>query len=274
MNPLTTVIAAALVTSPVSWASASQPTEPVSQDAVTALDEEARRAYDERNYALAADAFSRAYDESGDPNYLFNAGRVYEESGDLDKAVEYYDRFLGEAEVDIEARKDALERVQVLRGVLEVRAKKEEASQPKDEDDAEVQPAAEAPVQDTAPPQESPQERAKRKRLLVAGAVVAGTGGAALIAGGVLGGLALQQSDVLSKDQVALEDRRRRIDATQTYSLSADILFAAGGALAITGVALIVASVVRGRKSRSSARLDVSPALSRSSASIQLGARF
>ncbi|MBV1858050.1 MAG: hypothetical protein KUG77_06530 [Nannocystaceae bacterium] len=279
MNPLSTVIAVALASSPVPGAAAVQLAPQVSPelDEVAALDEEARQAYAEREYALAADAFSRAYDASGDPNYLFNAGRVYEESGDLEHAVEYYDRFLSAGEVELEARKDALERLQVLRGVLDVQAKKkaaDSADETNKASDAEEDDLPE-PLADRFPsPEPSPAERAKRKRLTIAGAVLAGTGGAALIAGGVLGGLVLRQSDVLDKDEVALEDRRRRIDATETYSLTADILFVSGGVLAITGIALIVASAVRSRPSQSSARLQVTPGLSRSSASLQIGARF
>ncbi len=280
MNPLPTAIAVVLASSPVSSPATTVPAPQASPDSdeIAALDEEARLAYAERNYALAADAFSRAYAASGDPSYLFNAGRVYEESGDLEHAVEYYDRFLSSGEVEIEARKDALERVQVLRGVLEVQARRDAAdsagAQPEtsDAEEQEDPDRGDAPSSDPGP---SPEERAKRRRLKIAGAVLTGTGGAALVVGGVLGGLALRQSDVLDGDEIALEDRRRRIDATQTYSLTADILFATGGALAITGIALIVASAVRGRSSsRSSARLEVAPGLSRLGPSLQIGSRF
>ena len=113
------------------------------------LDALARDAYEARDYETAVQLFIRAHELSDDPNYLFNIGRVYEESGDLEQAVYYYNRFLEQGEVSLEARRGALERVEVLQGVLESRERDEEAEAGDAEkvppNDAELLPADSAP---------------------------------------------------------------------------------------------------------------------------------
>lgn len=271
MIPLlsTALIVLSTVHPPLALSYQDSPAATPGEESVEDLDREAREAYAARDYSRAAEAFSRAYDKTKDPNYLFNAGRVYEESGDLELSVEYYQRFLDSGEVDFEARKAALERVEVLQGVLRLR---EEKNAPEDPEPTPPPESLDPP--ETKAPAESPRQKEQRRKLLISGAVLTGVGAAALITGGVLGGLALRQSSTLESEEIALEDRRRRIDATETFSLTADILYGAGGAIAVTGVALIIASVKRRPANTTNARLRVAPAVGPTSASLQLSSRF
>ena len=69
--------------------------------------------------AVISAPFEEAYAIDRVPNYLFNIGRVYEEKGDIRSAVDYYQRFVKEPGVEIEARDLALQRLRVLKGVLQ-----------------------------------------------------------------------------------------------------------------------------------------------------------
>ncbi len=235
--------------------------------AVEELDNRAREAYDARDYEGAAKLFEQAYALSRDPSYLFNVGRVYEEGGNLEQALTFYETFIEQGEVSLEARKAALERVEVLSGVLETRRKKTEA-QPEAEDEPEEEAVPEPALED-------PADQLWRRRLRISGATLSGVGAVALVAGAVLGGLAQRQVSILEGDEIALEDRRRRIDATNTYAIAADGLFIGGGVVAATGIALLVTSFVgrKGNRGRQ-ARRSWTPMASRNAVTLRFDTRF
>jgi tetratricopeptide (TPR) repeat protein len=254
--------------------SAVEPTASEAAESTDDLDEAARAAYEARDYDTAIQLFERALEDTGDPNYLFNIGRVHEEAGRLELAVSFYERFLDQGEVALEARAATLERVKVLRGVIEERARAEKTDAPPEEDatpphDADLEPTSTASVDDIY-------EQKRRKRLMVAGSVLTGIGGAALVAGAVMAGLAQRQANILDNELVALEDRRRRIDAAETYAVAADGLFIAGGVVAATGLALVITAAVGKRRStRSTAyRWRLDPQASRRSIGLSIHGRF
>jgi len=218
--------------------------------------EVARDAFAAGEYDVAAEAFEQAFDATGDPSYLFNIGRVYEEKGDLDRAVEYYELFLDQGGVTIEARKAAIDRVDVLERILDRRAKPEDEATPLPPPMPPQQPD---PVVEMTPVrQPDPAKLERARRLRIAGIVVAATGGAALVGGATLGGLALRQDALLDDEEIALEDRRRRVDAVETYALTTDILLASGAAVSITGIALLAAGIVGKRREINRVSLDAS----------------
>ena len=234
--------------------SPAEPASPTESGAQTEdIDDAARAAYEARDYDTAIELFERALEDTGDPNYLFNIGRVHEEAGRLEPAVAFYERFLDQPGVALEARAATLERVKVLRGVLEERARAKQTDEPPEEEDttppkdADLEPTSTTNVDDI-------HDERRRKRLMIAGGVLTGLGGGALVAGAVLAGLAQRQANLLDSEAVALEDRRRRIDAADTYAIAADGLFIAGGVVAATGLALVItAAVGKRRATRSSA---------------------
>ena len=78
------------------------------------LSEQAIEKFQAKDYTGAVALFEQAYSIDPQPNYLFNIGRVYEEAGDLEKAVEYYAKFVKQPGVDLDSRKVANERLKVL----------------------------------------------------------------------------------------------------------------------------------------------------------------
>src|SRR5690606_27519893 len=110
---------------------------------------------------------------------------------------------------------------------------------------------------------DDPERVERRKNMQTTGIVLASLGGVGLVVGAVLGGLAQQQANLLADEDIALEDRRRRVDAATTYSTAADGLFIGGGVMAAAGVALIIASAVAKRKDKRAreARVHWSPVL-------------
>jgi tetratricopeptide (TPR) repeat protein len=248
---------------------ASQAIEPAEAAAATpAPDTEeayaaaAIAAFKASDYEGAVANFERAYDKSNNPNYLFNIGRVYEEAGQIERAIEYYEQFVKQPGVDIEERGVAVERLEVLRKVVA-----ETTEQPAPE------PVAPAADPTPAAPTEDP-DAPRRRRLLIAGASLAGIGGAALIGGGVMGGLALADSNAIT-DETTVAAREDLASAGETKALTADILFAAGGVFAVTGIALIAVAVAGKRKAQSaSRRTTLGPLLARDGAGLALHGRF
>ena len=218
-----------------------------------ALNAAAVERFQNKDYEGAVELFERAYSIDSQPNYLFNIGRVYEESGKIDKAVEYYQRFVQSPGVDLESREIALERLRVLREIQ----KEITGPEKPPPDQVEPEPEPEGPSND--PPVDDGEAPRKLSKLEIAGYSVLGVGGAALIIGGVFGGLALSQQSELDT-QMSFENRQEVISSGTTNALVADILFISGGALAVTG--LIMALVGRSKRKRALAaapRLTFSP---------------
>jgi tetratricopeptide (TPR) repeat protein len=88
---------------------------PSLEQQVEAINAAAVEKFKAKEYEEAVVLFEQAYDLQPEPNYLFNIGRIYEESGNLEKAAEFYERFIKEPGVPIEARERANERRRVLR---------------------------------------------------------------------------------------------------------------------------------------------------------------
>ncbi|MDD5306210.1 MAG: tetratricopeptide repeat protein [Deltaproteobacteria bacterium] len=127
--------------------------------------------------------------------------------------------------------------VQVYGGTIEVVEAAREAG-PEPESAPFAQPAKEP----TSPPTKAP-EPAVNDTLWVAGWITLGTGAAALVAGGVLGGLALSQSGTL--DEVCpgggcSPNREAEVKALDSMALGADILLGVGAAAAAAGVVMLL----------------------------------
>jgi hypothetical protein len=82
------------------------------------LSAQARERFRAKDYDAAVRLFEQAHAVDPNPNYLFNIGRVYEEKRDLRAAVDYYQRFVMEPRVDIGAREQAVQRLRVLKAIL------------------------------------------------------------------------------------------------------------------------------------------------------------
>jgi tetratricopeptide (TPR) repeat protein len=221
---------------------APAPEVPASPDGdPEALSAAAVERFEAKDYDGAVTLFEQAYAADPNPNYLFNIGRVYEEKGDLENAVVYYQRFVGEPGVDIESRQSATDRLRVLREAL-AQLKADEA--PKDDEPKDE--GTDEPVVDQPPVTDEGDERAakRKKALRITGYSLMGVGGVGLILGGVFGGLA--QRSVNDADADPFVDRQEAFrDRARTQARVADAMFITGGVLAATGLVLVLATLGR-----------------------------
>ncbi len=244
-------------------------------ESLEALRQQAIDRFQAKDYEGAVDYFKRAYAVDPNPNYLFNIGRVYEEAGELEESVTYYERFIQERGVDLESRGLALDRLQILRALI---AETTRISEPETaEPEPEPEPESELP----APPEVTDPEADKRapkkgRGLRIAGYTLLGVGAAALIGGGAFGGLALSQSKALG-DTDGFDPRHDLIDSGEKNTKFADALFITGGALALTGLALVLGSLRGSRAAKAEAiarRRSVAPLVGHKHVGMALSGRF
>lgn len=215
-----------------------------------ALSDEAVTKFAAEEFDAAVDLFEQAYALDEQANYLFNIGRVYEEKGDLPKAVEYYQRFVASKGVDLEARQNATERLEVLRKAV----KALEDDEPDPTPEPATDPVAEDSDPDTDAGDDSTDDGAddRKRKLRIAGYSLLGVGGAALIVGGIFGGLALGTSNDADEERF-VDDALSGRDRAKTQAAVADAMFITGGVLAATGLVLVL-STLRGKKQSDTAR--------------------
>lgn len=222
----------------VGMAPARAAASPSVQEQVAELNEQAVEKFQAKEYDEAVALFEQAYELQPEPNYLFNIGRIYEESGNLHKAVEFYERFVKEPGVPLDARERGLERLRVLRAIIQETDRQPEP-EPEEEPEAEPEPKTEPEPTPTTEP-----ERAKPPKLRIAGYALLGTGGAIAAAGGVMAGLAFQRSQQL-EGLHTFETRTDIADEGRTMALSADVLLGVGGAVAVAGLVMVLVSLKR-----------------------------
>jgi tetratricopeptide (TPR) repeat protein len=221
------------------------------KEQVEKLNAQAVEKFQAKQYDEAAALFEQAYELQPEPNYLFNIGRIYEESGNLEKSVEYYERFVKEPGVPLDARERGLERLRVLRAILE-----ETAPEPEPEPDPDLEdPEPEPETKPETTPEATP-GKAKPSKLRIAGYALLGVGGGVLIGGGVLGGLALGRANAL-EGQHTFEERDDTATRGRSMALGADIMFGVGGAVAAAGLVMVLVSLKK--KPSEGARAGLSP---------------
>ena len=180
--------------------------------------------YADGDYALALTEFERVFElmsSAGHPNaiyVLYNVALTNQLLNRSCAALEAYERFLAESGPDAPNREDAQHRVQELRSRLaldDVDCSAGSSGQPSASGGSSVSPV---------------------------GIVVAAVGGAAAIAGGVFGGVALANSESARAEcsgSVCPESARAGIADAQTLANVADGLLWGGLAVAATGVVLM-----------------------------------
>ena len=167
----------------------------------------------EGDYAGAAAAFGRRYDETGDPAFLFGQAQALRRAGDCRAAIEVFERFVATQPptADVEAATDAIE------------ACREILSEPQ------------APIERTQTPEPTPLPTRPPPRPWYtdpAGGVLVGLGAAVAITGAGLFGASYARLDERPSSEAGYEDRRRVVQALWGSGLG---LLAAGGALIVSG---------------------------------------
>jgi len=235
-----------------------------------ALSERAVEAFSAKRYDESIGLFEQAYALDANPNYLFNIGRVFEEKGDLEQAVAHYQKFVSQPGVDLESREAATERLKVLRAAVQQLEEENDDEPPAEETALEVGPQPADPQDDQGP---SDRKRGQR----IAGYALLGVGGAGLIVGGVLGGLA--QSSASDADNAEfVDDTLRMRDDARRQARAADAMFITGGVLAAAGLVLVLTTLGKSKRASASRtpprRWVIAPAASPRSAGAALHGRF
>jgi len=188
-----------------------------------------KRLYDEGSYEAAIEAWEACYEISKLPALLYNLSNAHERLGDPREALSYLNRYRAIADLPPEEH----DRLARKASTLELRVR-----------EAEEQPAPVAPA--TAPVEPSP--LAPRRRSAAGGVALTVTGGAALVTGAVLGGLALQTRSQLREDCrdlgdgfLCTETASSDISRAEGLGTAAVVALGAGGAGLVSGVSLLVA---------------------------------
>ena len=202
-------------------------------------------AYREGRFDDAATLLEHAYALQPEPVLLYNLGRAREGAGADEAAADAYRRYLATEGTDATDASAARARLTVLdrrieeRHALEARAADHDARAP-------VAPAPEAASQPSA------------HEVAIAPWALAGGGAAALIGGGVLGGLVHDRSAALSSAPSQVAAVGAHSDA-EVFAISADVLFGVGGLAVGIGVVWGIVELVSPSAPRAGARLRIGP---------------
>jgi tetratricopeptide (TPR) repeat protein len=190
------------------------------------LYEQGRQAYREGRYDEAITLLNESYRLKPEPVLMFNIAKAYESRGRLKEAIQAYEDFLKTA-------KEVPDRATIESKVVNLKAALQ-----KEEDDARAKAKAEAaaktPVNkpDVAP--SLPLARDEEASANPVPWIIAGVGGAGLIAGGVLGGLALSKNGSVETATSQQEAQAARSSA-EGMALGSNIAFGVGGAVLLGG---------------------------------------
>jgi tetratricopeptide (TPR) repeat protein len=255
-GPATTTAAPTATTTAAPTATAPAPAGET--ETFESLIEQAQGKFKEKDFAGAVALFERAYALQPEPAILFNIGRIYEQAQNAEAAIGYYEKFIADESVELKDREKAVQRLQVLRTIVEIREKEKNRNKPKpvEPDQTEPKPAV-GPQPPTTDPK--PNDKPQQGRLLkpIGGAMV-GTGAALLIGGAIAGGVARgAHKDFVGATSLA--DREAAAQRGKSLAGTADGLFIAGGVIAAVGIVLLIVPAVRKSRAAQALQPQVSP---------------
>jgi hypothetical protein len=211
------------------------PSEPLLRD----LDaqhafEAAQKAFAEKDYATASAQLEKAYMLEPEPELLYPWAQAERNLGRCESAIDLYEKFIdtGPSQKMVEAAQQNIERCkETMAGDPPPVPEVEPEVEPEPETDPEPPPPRVDPSNDTAPKDDKPVGKD------VAGAVLVGLGGAAIVTGAVLLGIASKQAKFT-----------KNADDNETYLVMRDKATKFNGAgigVLVAGGVLVVAGVVR-----------------------------
>jgi tetratricopeptide (TPR) repeat protein len=239
------------------------------QQRYRALTQRAAKAYSNGELDRALELFDKAYAIRPSPNLLYNKGRIHEKRGDFEEAIEHYEIFVTEAGVDIDARKDALERLKTLREVVALREEGEEVDEAEVHEQHEDRALAEPDQADMDP---DPAPKTRTERSYTWAYVTLGLSAAAWAAGGYF---ALEASNA-DRDFRAATSRsamNEAADSGRSAAILADSMFVTGAVLTGLGIYFIVSPTTR-EVPADSTTVRLTPQLGRESAGVGLTLDF
>jgi tetratricopeptide (TPR) repeat protein len=201
---------------------------------------QAATAYEAHDAQTAVHALERAYAIRPLPRLLFNLGRAHEQANNYTAAADYYRQFL--------ATNPSTEESAVARealGIAQRHIAEENANRQRESDAASQQRALEEARAHALDLERQREEEARRHAALTTRprtitlpvGVAFGIAGAGVVAGGILGGLALSSQSSFGSDRSG----QNRYDASATgttMALGADIAFGTAVVAGVVGLVL------------------------------------
>ncbi len=257
LAPATTGTATATTAAPTAPAATPAAAPTGETESFETLVGQATVKFKDKDYAAAVALFERAYAVQPEPAILFNIGRIYEEAQNAEAAIGYYEKFIADESVELKDREKAVQRLQVLRTIVEIREKEKNRNKPKPADPPP--PVDPVKVGPTPPPDDKADKPAPSGRLLrpIGGALV-GTGAALLIGGAIAGGIARGAHKDFTGAKT-LADREAAAERGRGLAGTADGLFIAGGVIAAVGIVLLIVPAVRKSRTAQALSPQVSP---------------
>lgn len=245
--PIATVLAAAIAVATLPATAAAQ-----SDDERAHLHFTAGRSYfDEGNYEQALDEFNHAYELSQRAVLLVNVANCQERLGQWREAAATIERYVATLGPDEEERGTLERRVQSLR---------ERADQRDAEDQARIAAArgtGDEGASDTPPPATT---TTASDGLLVPAIIAFGVGGAAAIAWGVLGGLALSdQSSIQAGCGATRSCTSAQVSEMSSFAVGADVSMSIALVAVATGAVLLIVDPPHGASSTSTSTARLVP---------------
>jgi tetratricopeptide (TPR) repeat protein len=243
----------------------SAPASPSADDVESARNhfKRASRLFDLQRYDEAAREYEAAYERKDDPALLFNIGQAYRLAGDNVKAIGAYKSYLRRSSNPRNAAQIEQRIADLQKLVDEQRRNQAETptgTEPVTESaTATPAPATVSPLAATPPAHPADDKGARRRRLLGIG-LIAG-GGAAVVAGAVLTGLAYQIQSDQSHPRAGLAYDPAADSRMKAEQISGAVLLGVGAAAAVGGGVLYWLGRRGGHAERVSALPLVSPTL-------------
>jgi len=234
---------------------------PTQAETDSSAEEHSRRGvqlYAEGKLPEAVREMLKAYELAPESGLLYNIARIYQKMGQRDLAIHYLKQFVTQPGADPDTVQKALKHLEMLKNTT---------TPPRAVAPAPAPARAPAPAPAPAPAAPAPAPEASSDNTLAL--ITLSAGGAALLVGGVLGGLALGGD--LTAPNTTLEDKRAIQDDMRSHALGADICFGVGLAAATAGLVMLLVS---GGDDAEASSAAIGPLLGPGQAGAQLMVRF
>jgi tetratricopeptide (TPR) repeat protein len=225
--------------------------------------------YQNGNYRAAIAQFERAYAAFQEPNILFNMARCYDKLGELEKAGEYYNRFISDPYIGEGERETAREYLEALEERKDSgpvaqpeAAGANQAEEPPVEQSESTSPATENETSSSEPADVQTEEKSRVPEWVLFSFGVAG-----VVAGGVFYGLAYNaHSEFESATNVT--DKEDYREQGEQWALAGDIAMGSGAAFLVTSALLLIFRDTEKQESRVSLMPVMAPSAGGVSASV------
>lgn len=203
----------------------------------------------------------KAYELAPESGLLYNIARIYQKMGQRDLAIHYLKEFVTQPGADPDTVQKALKHLESL--------EKAPASSPPTAPSPSPEPVAPSPEPVAPAPEPVAPPPVETSSIDLLAWITLGTGGATLIAAGVLGGLALSADGVLNDPGASLEAKRAAQREVEDFGLGADICIGVGVAAAATGLVMLLVNMEEDEPA-----VALAPIIEPRSSGVQLLVRF